>query len=134
LSDTCKCQVTTAKTDMSTDTKKCTAYKTELNCLWSAMGTACDSTTTKIDTVKASEKAVTGVTGCTLSETCKCQVTAAKTDMTTDTKKCTELKKELDCLVKSSSVGCDDKTTSTVIATTANTALTKLTSCTVSKT
>ncbi|XP_041366973.1 G surface protein, allelic form 156-like [Gigantopelta aegis] len=124
LSDTCQCQVTTAKRDMSDDPKKCTAYKTELNCLWSAMGTACDSTTTKIDTVKASEKAATGVTGCTLSETCKCQVATAKADMTTDTKKCTARNTELNCLLKTTDGGCDETKTRMDIATASETAAT----------
>ncbi|XP_048241996.1 uncharacterized protein LOC124128670 isoform X2 [Haliotis rufescens] len=112
----CQCEIDAAKADISTDAKKCTAYKAQYACLYPLATDPCAGGTT-IDALKtAVANSVTTTTSCNF-DTCVCQRTFDAATKETDEQKCTAYKAELSCLSTAQSTGCDGTTNKSAIAT-----------------
>ncbi|XP_071100328.1 mucin-22-like [Haliotis cracherodii] len=129
VSPACQCQINAMKADMSTDAKKCTAYKTQYACLYGlSTGDTCDTGTTLAALKTAAAASVTGATSCTFDDTCACQRSYDAAAQDNAAAQCTAYKAELNCLgAAKTSTGCDGSTTKSAIATTAETERAKLT-------
>ncbi|XP_048242289.1 G surface protein, allelic form 168-like [Haliotis rufescens] len=129
VSPACQCQINAMKADMSTDAKKCTAYKTQYACLYGlSTGGTCDTGTTLTALKTAAAASVTGATSCTFDDTCACQRSYDAAAKDNAAAQCTAYKAELNCLgAAKTSAGCDGSTTKSAIATTAETERAKLT-------
>ncbi|XP_048241918.1 uncharacterized protein LOC124140544 isoform X1 [Haliotis rufescens] len=125
----CQCQITAMKADMSTDVKKCTAYKAQFSCLYGlSAGDTCDAGTTLAALKTSAAASVTGVTSCTFDDTCTCQRSYDAAAKSNDAEKCTARKAELNCLgTAKTSTGCDGSTSKSAIATASETARAALT-------
>ncbi|XP_071100344.1 uncharacterized protein [Haliotis cracherodii] len=101
VTSACQCEINAAKADITTDAKRCTAYKAELSCLRTAQSTGCDGTTNKsaIATVSEAARAALPAVDCpALSSTCQCEVNAAKGAAATSATYCTVLTTLKTCL------------------------------------
>ncbi|XP_067655477.1 serine-rich adhesin for platelets-like [Haliotis asinina] len=115
----CQCEIDAAKADISTDEKKCTAYKAQYACLYPLSTAPCVSTTT-IDALKtAAASSVTDTTSCTFDDTCLCQRTYDSAETETNQERCAAYKTQLSCLRTAQSSGCDGTTNKSAIATAA---------------
>ncbi|XP_071100204.1 G surface protein, allelic form 168-like [Haliotis cracherodii] len=105
----CLCEIAYAVALKDTDANKCTALKTYVSCLAGETVSGCDGATkpwTLAAVAKASLDDI-GTTNCPLTTTCLCEIDYASTVIDTDTKKCSALKTNLDCVIKSSTASCD---------------------------
>ncbi|XP_048241990.1 uncharacterized protein LOC124126175 isoform X5 [Haliotis rufescens] len=115
----CQCEIDAAKADISTDAKKCIAYKAQYACLYPLTTAPCVGTIADLKTAAATS--VTSTTSCTFEDTCVCQRAFDAAAKGTDAEKCTAHKTELSCLSTAQSPGCDGTTTKSAIATTSET-------------
>ncbi|XP_071100062.1 pneumococcal serine-rich repeat protein-like [Haliotis cracherodii] len=129
ISPPCQCEINVMKADMSTDLKKCTAYKTQFSCLYGlSTGDTCDPGTNLADLKTDAAASVTGVTSCTFDDTCSCQRSYDAAAKSNDAEKCTARKAELSCLgTAKASTGCDGSTSKSAIATASENARAALT-------
>ncbi|XP_048241818.1 uncharacterized protein LOC124127803 isoform X3 [Haliotis rufescens] len=105
----CLCEIAYAVALKDTDANKCTALKTYVSCLAGETVSGCDGATkpwTLAAVAKASLDDI-GTTNCPLTTTCLCEIDYASTVIDDDTKKCSALKTNLDCVIKSSTASCD---------------------------
>ncbi|XP_048241987.1 uncharacterized protein LOC124126175 isoform X2 [Haliotis rufescens] len=112
----CQCEIDAAKADISTDAKKCTAYKAQYACLYPLTTDPCAGGTTIAELKTAVANSVTTTTSCNF-DTCVCQRTFDAATKGNDEEKCTAYKAELSCLSTAQSTGCDGTTNKSAIAT-----------------
>ncbi|XP_046582000.1 uncharacterized protein LOC124289425 [Haliotis rubra] len=101
ISDSCQCQINTAKTTIASDANKCTAYNNELSCLRTAQAAGCDGTTKKsaVATATDTARADLQTAECPApTATCQCEINAAKGDAASTTTYCTVLSTLKTCL------------------------------------
>ncbi|XP_048242054.1 G surface protein, allelic form 156-like isoform X8 [Haliotis rufescens] len=105
----CLCEIAYAVALKDTDANKCTALKTYVSCLAGETVSGCDGTTKPWDLAAAAKSSLDtiGTTNCPLTTTCLCEIDYASTVIDDDTKKCSALKTNLDCVIKSSTASCD---------------------------
>ncbi|XP_046547925.1 uncharacterized protein PB18E9.04c-like [Haliotis rubra] len=118
----CQCELDAAKADISTDAKKCTAYKAEYACLYPLTTAPCVSGTDIAGLKTTVATSVTSTTSCTFDDTCVCQRAYDAATKGTPAEQCAAYKTELSCLRTAQSSGCDSTTAKSAIATTAETA------------
>ncbi|XP_046546094.1 mucin-19-like isoform X2 [Haliotis rubra] len=130
--DTCTaCELVYAKAPIDTNTKKCTALAVYLVCLRSKTAEGCVSTNTVptlAGTAETDFKA-TPNPGCTVTDTCQCEIDYIKATRTQDADKCTASKTLVKCLEGKTDVSCDGTTKPSDLATIAETTMTGITSC-----
>ncbi|XP_046326879.2 uncharacterized protein LOC124111273 [Haliotis rufescens] len=117
---TCICQKNFWATDVETGgaSAVCSATTAYIACLKGKTALACDASTTVVALATGVETRITALgSSCTVTSACLCEITAAKADISDDTKKCTAYKAELSCLRTAQSTGCDGTTTKSAIAT-----------------
>ncbi|XP_048241993.1 uncharacterized protein LOC124126175 isoform X8 [Haliotis rufescens] len=112
----CQCEIDAAKADISTDAKKCIAYKAQYACLYPLTTDPCAGGTTIAELKTAVANSVTTTTSCNF-DTCVCQRTFDAATKGNDEEKCTAYKAELSCLSTAQSTGCDGTTNKSAIAT-----------------
>ncbi|XP_067655478.1 antifreeze protein Maxi-like [Haliotis asinina] len=101
ISDSCQCQINTAKATIDSNANKCTAYDNELSCLRTAQAAGCDGSTTKSAVATATDTARDGLPSgdCAApTATCQCEINAAKGDASSTTSYCTVLSTLKTCL------------------------------------
>ncbi|XP_041367172.1 uncharacterized protein LOC121381861 [Gigantopelta aegis] len=104
--DVCDCEVGYGIADIADATKQCTAIKEKLTCLANKANDGCDGSSAWMVGMNA-RKVLADVTNCDKTDTCTCETDHAKSDLSTDEKKCTETKKKIKCLGGKNSTGCD---------------------------
>ncbi|XP_067654398.1 mucin-22-like, partial [Haliotis asinina] len=115
----CQCEIDAAKADISTDDKKCTAYKAEYACLYPLTTDPCVNGIAIADLKTTVGTSVTSTASCTFDDTCVCQRTYDDAARGTNQEKCAAYKTQLSCLRTAKSFGCDGTTTKSAIATAA---------------
>ncbi|XP_041366312.1 uncharacterized protein LOC121381191 isoform X2 [Gigantopelta aegis] len=120
LSATCQCQVDRGKSDMSTNQKKCDAYKAELACYINTPDTtSCNGSPFNDTVLFAKQKAIAAVADC-LSETCKCHVLYFTNDRSTSELNCaaiTAVKACVTAISDANEFSCDGSTTRSNVVT-----------------
>ncbi|XP_046547923.1 uncharacterized protein LOC124257827 isoform X1 [Haliotis rubra] len=115
ISDSCQCQINTAKATVATNANKCTAYNNELSCLRTAQAAGCDgSTKSAVATATDTTRAALPTADCAApSATCQCEIAAAKGVAGSSTTYCTvlsTLKTCLSAITTSTEAGCTSTT------------------------
>ncbi|XP_067654397.1 prophage side tail fiber protein homolog StfR-like [Haliotis asinina] len=123
ISDSCQCQINTAKATIDSNANKCTAYNTELSCLRTAQAAGCDGSTTKRAVATATDTARAGLPSgdCAApTATCQCEINAAKGDAASATSYCTvlsTLKTCLSAITTGTEAGCTTGSTQAALVT-----------------
>ncbi|XP_046332555.1 uncharacterized protein LOC124115563 isoform X2 [Haliotis rufescens] len=124
----CYCDVQYAKSDISDNTKKCTALKNLASCLLGKTGTGCDGSTTLRSLASATSSSITtlGATVCPKTSNCDCEIAYVMADISDNTKTCTETKTLSTCIDESLNNGCGTMATRASIGTKAQEAFTDI--------
>ncbi|XP_067655600.1 serine-rich adhesin for platelets-like [Haliotis asinina] len=109
LTDTCQCQIDYAKATVNPAASKCTALGELILCLSGKTALGCDGST-KASALAATAHSDMQTDGCTITDTCLCQITNAKIDVTDGTRKCPGFFDQMDCVFRSAGKGCDGTT------------------------
>ncbi|XP_071116206.1 serine-rich adhesin for platelets-like [Haliotis cracherodii] len=128
VNTTCYCDVQYAKSDISDNTKKCTALKNLASCLLGKTGTGCDGSTTLRSLASATSSSITtlGATVCPKTSNCDCEIAYVMADISDNTKKCTETKTLSTCIDESLNDGCGTMATRASIGSKAQEAFTDI--------